>query len=521
MSTASYDYIIIGSGPAGCILANRLSADGSTRILLLEAGRPDTDFVKTKSLDLGALFALWGPETDWGFVTEPGPGMHDQPMPIIQGKLLGGGSSNNGRIYIRGNRRDYDYWNYLGNEGWSYKDVLPFFKKSEDFLGEPNEYHGVGGPVPVMPLPAPSEVSQALVASAKEVFGAEGPVDLNGPRQENVAGFTQSTTTRNMERASAAVAYLHPIMGQNNVKVETQAQATRVLIENGKAVGVEYVQNGETQQARADREVIVSAGAFGSPKLLMLSGIGPAEHLRSHGISVVADLPGVGQNLQDHLLARMAWISLKPQPAPICISEANIFTYTRGGLGEASPDMQFLFSPFIFPNPYYDGPGFTMVPGIEQPTSVGYVQLRSSNPMDAPVIQPNFLTTDTDLEVLVWGIKHGRELIAQKPFDGLRGPELLPGPDVQTDDQIREYIRNTAITEWHPSCTCKMGRDNMAVVDPQLRVHGVGNLRVIDSSIMPKIVNANLMATIIMIGEKGADLVKQGAQSAIETGASA
>ena len=183
--------------------------------------------------------------------------------------------------------------------------------------------------------------------------------------------------------------------------------------------------------------------------------------------------------------------------------------------------MQFLFSPFIFPNPYYDGPGFTMVPGIEQPTSVGYVQLRSSNPMDAPVIQPNFLTTDTDLEVLVWGIKHGRELIAQKPFDGLRGPELLPGPDVQTDDQIREYIRNTAITEWHPSCTCKMGRDNMAVVDPQLRVHGVGNLRVIDSSIMPKIVNANLMATIIMIGEKGADLVKQGAQSAIETGASA
>ena len=506
-SHRAFDYIIIGSGAAGSVLASRLAANQDTTVLLLEAGGSDTEFVHTRSLDLGSLFALWGPETDWGYVTEPGPGMNDQPMPIIQGKLVGGGSSNNGRIYIRGNRRDYDNWEYLGNEGWSYEHVLPYFKKSEDFLGEPNEYHGVGGPMPVMPLPAPSPVSQALVQAAQDVLGCEGPVDLNGPRQENVAGFTQSTTTRNMERASTAVAYINPIREQQNFTLEIRAQATRVLIENGRAVGIEYAQNGQTHQARANKEVIVAAGAFGSPKLLMLSGIGPADHLRSLGIDVVSDLPGVGQNLQDHLLARMAWAATKEQPAPICISEANIFTYTRPGIESASPDIQFLFSPFLFPNPYYNGPGFTMVPGIEQPTSVGWVKLRSSDPFEHPVIQPNFLTTETDLEVLVWGIKRGRELIASRAFDDLRGQELLPGPDVKTDQDIRNYIRATAITEWHPSCTCKMGRDGLSVVDPQLRVYGVTGLRVIDSSIMPRIVNANLAATIIMIGEKGADLV--------------
>ena len=507
----SFDYIIVGSGPAGSVLAYRLCRDQNARVLLLEAGGDATEFVRTKSLDLPSLFSLWGPETDWGFVTEPMPGMNGMQMPIIQGKLVGGGSSNNGRIYIRGHQRDYDNWNYLGNEGWGWQDVLPYFKKSEDYVGEPSEYHGVGGPMPVMPLPSPSPVSQALVAAAKEVLGCHGPVDLNGADKENVAGYTQSTTTRNMERASTAVAYIDPIRDQPNFTLETRAFATRVLIEGNRAVGVEYLQDGQTHQARADKEVIVAAGAFGSPKLLMLSGIGPADHLQSLGISVVSDLPGVGQNLQDHLLARMAWVATEPQPDPICISEANIFTYTRPGLAAASPDIQFLFSPFLFPNPYYTGPGFTMVPGIEQPTSVGWVKLRSSNPLDHPVIQANFLSTQYDVDVLLWGIKRGRDLIASSAFDGLRGPELLPGPDVKTDKEIVDYIRNTAITEWHPSCTCKMGRDSLAVVDPQLRVYGVDSLRVIDSSIMPKIVNANLQATIIMIGEKGADLVMQSA----------
>lgn len=512
MSHHEYDYVIVGSGTAGCIIANRLSANPDTRVLLLEAGDSDEGFAHIQLLDLGSLFAAWGPSTDWAFDTEPEAALNGRRMPVTQGKVFGGGSSVNGRIYLRGNRRDFDYWNYLGNEGWGYQDVLPYFKKSEDYIGTQgsSEYRGSGGPVTVQDQTNPSPSSQALVQAAIELCGAIGPVDLNGERQENASGFVQHATTREMRRASMVVAYIRPIMERPNFKVEINAFATGIMFEGNRAVGVEYVQNGQTHQVRANTEVILSAGPFGSPKLLMLSGVGPGDHLRSHNIPVRVDLPGVGQNLQDHLLARMSWTVQKEQLAPIMIAEATFFTYTRPGMSGASPNMQFLTSPFLFPEVAQAGPGFTTVTCLEQPYSTGSVGLRSNNPLDPPAIQPNYLSSETDLEDLLFGIKLGRELTASSAYADIRGRELQPGPDVKTDEQIKEYIRNTCITEWHPSCTCKMGHDNMAVVDPQLRVYGTSNLRVVDASIMPRVVNANLMATVMMIGEKGADLILQG-----------
>jgi choline dehydrogenase len=506
----TFDYVVIGAGAAGCVVANRLSADPSVTVLLLEAGGSDKDFA-TARLDLPALFSLWGPDTSWGYNAESDPGLNGRRMHITQGKVLGGGSSINGRIYLRGNRRDYDHWNFLGNEGWSYAELLPYFKKFEDYSGGASEYHGAGGPVSVIDLPAPSPVSEAFMASAAEVLGYQGPPwDFNGPQQEGGVGCCQSTTTRDFARASTSVAYIHPIMERPNFTLQLRAPVTRILFEGDRAVGVEYIQDGALQQARATTEVILSAGAFGSPKTLMLSGIGPAEQLRAHGIPVIADLPGVGQNLQDHLLVRLSYVCKQKQPDPILLAEACLFTYTRAGIESASPDLQFLFGPFLFPDIAHSGPGFTVVPIIAQPTSVGNVTLGSNDPLAPLIINANYLSTESDIQVLLRGLRLGRELVHTSFFERLRGEELTPGDDFQDERMLREYIRNTCITVWHPCGTCKMGHDRQSVVDPQLRVHGVSGLRVIDSSIMPRIVNANLQATCIMIGEKGADMLQTG-----------
>jgi choline dehydrogenase len=504
-----FDYVIVGSGPAGCVLFNRLSENPDVSVLLLEAGHDEREYPMEEKVGLQALFAMWGPNTDWGYATEVEAGLNYRSMPIIQGRVLGGGSSVNGRIHIRGNRKDYDYWNYLGCEGWSFKDLLPYFKKSEDYQGPDNEWNGKGGPVSIQDLGTPSPASQAFIASAVETLGLSGPLPLNGFRPDNACGFSQSATSKDWKRVDMARAYVHPAEKRPNTKVLTQAYATRVLTEGTRAVGVEYVKDGQLQAVRAEREVILAAGPFNSPKLLMLSGIGPSAHLKANDIPVVLDLPGVGENLQDHILVRMGWSALSEQPAPHMISEANLFTHTRKNTEMASEDLQCLFGPFVFPTPEYAGPGFTMVPSIEQASSVGTVRLRSKDPIAPPAIRPSFLSTEGDMQILLTGMKVGREIVAGNAFKGLVGRELYPGPDCNTEQAMRKYIRDTAITEWHPSCTCKMGLDAMSVVDPQLRVYGMTGLRVCDASIMPRIVNANLQATIIMIGEKGADLVKQ------------
>ena len=501
-----FDYIVAGAGAAGCVVANRLSADSSRSVLLVEAGGSDEFFTNTRFLDLPSLFSLWGPDTDWAYSTEPSPGMSNRGIPITQGKVLGGGSSTNGRIYLRGNRRNYDRWESLGNEGWGYQDVLPYFKKSEDYSGGESQYHGVGGPLSVIDLPNPTPISQAFLQACVD-NGFAGPSDLNGARQENAVGFCQSTTTRDLARASTAVAYIHPIMSRPNLAVKTNVTVTRLLFERTRAVGIEFIEDGQVRQARADAEVIASFGGFNEPKMLMLSGIGPADRIKSLGIPVVADLPGVGENLQDHLLVRMSWHLRQKQPAPIILSEVNLFTHSGSGTGDVAPDLQYMFAPFFFPEYGPVDAGITLVPVIAQPKSRGTVRLRSNNPLEPPVISPDYLSAPEDVDVLIRGIELGYELMSSSLIEPFKGDEVVPGPNVKTSEQRRQYVRDTAVTVWHPSCTCRMGNDPMAVVDPQLRVHGVQGLRVVDCSIMPEIVNANLQATVIMIGEKAADMI--------------
>ena len=426
-----FDYVIVGSGPAGCVLFNRLSENPDVTVLLLEAGHDEREYPMEEKVGLEALFSMWGPATDWGYATEVEAGICHRSMPIIQGKVLGGGSSVNGRIHMRGNRRDYDYWNYLGNDGWSYKDLLPYFKKCEDYQGPDNDWNGKGGPVTIVDLAAPSPASQAFIASAVETLGLAGPLPLNGPRQENACGYSQSATTKDMKRVDMARAYVHPAEKRPNTKVLTQAFATRVLTDGTRAVGVDTCRTATCRPCARSARSSSRRAPFNSPKLLMLSGIGPAAQLKANGIPVLVDLPGVGENLQDHLLVRMGWSATKKQPVPNIISEANLFTHTRKNVDMASPDLQCLFGPFVFPTPMYSGPGFTMVPSIEQASSVGTVTLRSKNPVAPPVLRPNYLSTEGDMQILLNGHAHRPRDRGRQPLQGARRPRTLPRAGLQ------------------------------------------------------------------------------------------
>ena len=522
------DYIVIGAGSAGCTIAARLSEDTATRVLLLEAGGDDTNRWIHIPLGFGKTFA--DPSVNWCYETEPDAGAAGRKVFWPRGKVLGGSSSINGMVYIRGQAEDFDHWRQLGNTGWSFDDVLPYFRRAEHQVRGGDTFHGSGGPLCVSDVEK-HPIAEAFIDSATSL-GFERNDDFNGATQDGV-GYHQ-TTTRNGKRCSTAVGYLNPARGRPNLQIVTHALSERIVVEGRRAVAVQYRQGGVQKTARARREIILCGGAINSPQLLLLSGIGPASQLAEHGIAVVQDLPGVGKNLQDHYSAPIKLKSLLPVtvndvmlsnikklkvgaqyyifkkgPLAMISSPAALFARTRPEL--ATPDIKCSISPFSADRPQ-DGlhkfSGFTMIAYQLRPESRGEIRLKSANPADPPAMIPNYLSDPVDQQTIVEGLKLCRRLLAHPSLARFVAEEFQPGPAVASDIQLLDYARQRGGTVFHPTSTCKMGVDAMAVVDPQLRVIGIEGLRVADASVMPTVISGNTNAATIMIGEKLADIVR-------------
>jgi choline dehydrogenase-like flavoprotein len=522
------DFIVVGAGSAGCTIAARLSEDPATRVLLLEAGGEDTNRWIHIPLGFGKTFA--DPSVNWCFETEPDAGAAGRKVFWPRGKVLGGSSSINGMVYIRGQAEDFDHWRQLGNTGWSFDDVLPYFKRAEHQVRGNDDFHGTGGPLCVSDVER-HPIAEAFIESAM-ALGFQRNDDFNGASQDGV-GYHQ-TTTRKGRRCSTAVGYLNPVRQRGNLQIATHAQSEKIIVEGRRAVGVQYRQGGIVKTARARREIILSAGAIGSPHLLLLSGIGPAAQLAQHGIAVVQDLPGVGQNLQDHysapiklkaklpvtvndvmlsnikkLKVGIQYYTMRTGPLAMISSPAALFARTRPEL--ATSDVQCSISPFSADRPQ-DGlhkfSGFTMIAYQLRPESRGQIRLKSVNPADPPAMIPNYLSDPVDQQTIVDGLKLCRRILAHSTMQQYIAEEFQPGVTVQTDIQLLDYARQRGGTVYHPTSTCKMGVDAMAVVDPELKVIGIEGLRVADASVMPTVISGNTNAAAIMIGEKLADIVR-------------
>ena len=535
MSMPDYDYIILGAGSAGCVLANRLSLDPSNKVLLLEAGGTDRRFFIQMPIGYGKTYHQKA--VNWMYMTEPSPDADNKPSYWPRGKVLGGSSSINAMVYVRGNPRDFDEWSELGNSGWSYNEVLPYFRKMESWQNGADTYRGGDGPLKI------SEVSSQLhplcdnfLSAAKEI-GIKLNSDMNGKRQDGVGNY--QITTHKGQRMSSSRAYLWPVISRTNLTVITNALASKILIKDKKAYGVEYLKSGSTHKVYAKREVILSAGSINSPQLLQLSGVGPKKVLQEASVELIHDSPAVGQNLQDHLSVTyfykskvptlndqlrpllgkvyqgLKYILTRSGPLSLSVNQSGGFIRTRDGLSK--PNIQLYFSPVSYTLESRDkrammspDPFSAMLLGVSNcnTNSRGQLRIKNSDPTSHPIIEPNYLSHEEDVKDLLEGVKVLRKLAKTDSFKPVIGEEFRPGPECQTDEQLIQHIKDTVWTVFHPSSTCRMGPDPKSnVVDRNLRVHGIDGLRVADASIFPKLICGNINAATIMVGEKASDLV--------------
>ncbi len=532
----SFDYIVVGAGSAGCVLANRLSADPDRSVLLVEAGGKDRNPLFRLPMLMGRLFhsGIY----NWRYHTEPVPSLDGRSLYWPRGKVLGGSSTINGMIYVRGNRHDYDRWAQMGFTGWSYDDVLPAFCRSEGHAERDGAYHGGKGELTVCRARSANPLFDVFVQAGRE---AGHPVsdDFNGAEQEGFGRY--DFTIRRGKRCSASTAFLNPIRNRRNLSIATGSLVRRVVVDGSRATGVEVAGGADVRTIRAASEVILCAGTVNTPQLLMLSGIGPGDDLKRYGIDVIHELPGVGRNLQDHVDCVLSYACTKPvtlyrelrvDRMILSVAEgllfgrgiATTFPYEAGAFLKSrpervTPDIQVHFMPALekaanlhFPKPFRKPPleethGFSMRVGPVNPESKGWIGLRSADPADAPLIQPNYLQSEADCRTTIAGIRMVRDVVAQPAFDTYRGPELAPGEAMQSDEELTRWLRTNAMTTFHPVGTCRMGTDPLAVVDARLAVHGIKGLRVADASVMPVITSGNTNAPAIMIGEKAAEFI--------------
>jgi choline dehydrogenase-like flavoprotein len=529
---STYDYIVVGAGSSGATLASRLTESGAHRVLLLEAGTEGSNYFWSR-VPVGVSKMIDLPAVNWCFAAEPDEGSGGRRIEVPRGKMLGGSSSINGMVYIRGQAQDYDHWAQLGNRGWSWQDILPVFKRMENYDGGSDELRGRGGPLRITDTPRHKIPLLETMIEAANKIGLPFNPDLNGMTQEGI-GMSQVTIAKG-RRQSTAYCYLDPARSRANLTVETGALAEALVLDGKRCVGVRYSVNGQKREAQASREVIVSSGSINSPKLLELSGIGQADRLRSVGITPVHELKGVGENLRDHYSPRVKFAITAPNATFndnargwrlarealkyalwgegfLATTSVPIRMYFRTRPGLESPDATISILPFLYERVGHERRiakrrGITMNINVLRSESIGSIHAKSADPADPPAIRFNFLSAKHDRDGLLAAIRKGRELMATSPLKEITGEEIAPGAELKTDDELLEWVRNNAETTYHPVGTCKMGNDPMAVVDPELRVHGIAGLRIADASIMPTLTSGNTNAPCIMIGEKCAAMV--------------